>query len=131
MTTIILGAVSTFLLGMLWYGPVFGKAWMKMMGVSHESMAEKKKDGMAGKMFIMAVLTIVTATVVQYLLPELLSLSYKEFLKTILIIWLGFGFPVQMGAYLWECKPFKLVLFNAVESILSFTLLSAIIYYWQ
>ena len=129
MTTIIIGAAATFVLGMLWYGPIFGKAWMKMMGMTPEKIASAKKESMTMKMVIMGILTLVTASVVHYLLPELLSTSYVEFFKTIFIIWLGFGFPVQMGAWLWESKSFKLVLFNAVESVLSFAVISAIIYY--
>ncbi len=130
MIQIIVGAIAIFIFGMLWYGPLFGKQWMKMMGHSQESMQSAKK-GMATKMLVLAIFLLVTAKIVSYLLPQLLSLSYGEFFKSILIIWLGFGFPVQLGAWLWDRKPFKLVLFNAVQSIISFGILSAIIYYWQ
>jgi hypothetical protein len=34
--SVIVAAVSTFILGGLWYGPLFGKAWMRASGVTEE-----------------------------------------------------------------------------------------------
>ena len=131
MSTIIVAAVVWFLFGFLWYGPLFGKQWMKMMGITAEQMAEGKKKSMALPMLIALIMSVVSASVVSYLVPQLLALSFGEFLKIILIIWAGFVLPLQVNDYLWERKSFKLVLFNMVESILAYILLSAIIYYFS
>ena len=135
MITIIIGAVATFVFGYLWYGPVFGKQWMKLMNMTSEGMERAKQGGMAGKMTVMGVTTIITAWAVYYILPHTLPnpvpLSFGQFFKFIFVIWLGFGFPVQLGAYLWEGKSWKLVAFNAAESVLSFLILSAIIFFWR
>lgn len=129
---IIVGAVATFIFGMLWYGPLFGRHWMKMMKVSHDSeIMETKKRGMAGQIIVLFIFLLITAKVVSWLVPALLPLSYYSFLRSVLKIWLGFTFPVMLGAWLWDRKPFKLVLFNAVQAIISFGILSAIIYYWR
>jgi hypothetical protein len=34
--SVIVAAVSTFVLGGLWYGPLFGRAWMRASGVTEE-----------------------------------------------------------------------------------------------
>jgi len=36
---------------MAWYTVIFGKMWMKLMGISHEKMAEMKKNGMGVEVF--------------------------------------------------------------------------------
>ena len=131
MATIIIGAVVNFIFGFLWYGPVFGKQWMKLSGITPEQMEGGKKEGMMGKMIISAILSLVTASVVSWLLPVLVPASFSSFLKYILILWLGFIFPIQMRGNLWEKKSLNLVLFYAVETVLGLTLLSAIIYFWK
>src|SRR5581483_5044531 len=96
---IIVGAIATFIFGMLWYGPVFGKAWMRMMRVTHEQMEEAKKRGMAGQMVVLFIFLLVTAKVVAWLIPALMPMSFSAFYHSIFIIWLGFAFPVQLGAW--------------------------------
>lgn len=39
--------VAGFLLGWLWYGPLFGKAWMVEMKITEEKMKECQQKGMA------------------------------------------------------------------------------------
>ena len=131
MTAIIVGAVATFVFGFLWYGPLFGKQWMKLSGNTPEKMEGGKMEGMAGKMVTSAVLSLITSGVVSWLLPVLAPVSFEDFLKWILLIWLGFIFPMLMRGNLWEKKSLNLVLFYVVETALGFTLLSAIIYYWK
>jgi len=37
---VVVAAVAGFVVGGLWYGPLFGKAWMKERGISHEDAAK-------------------------------------------------------------------------------------------
>lgn len=130
---ILVGAIVLFLFGFLWYGPVFGRYWVKMIGMTQEQIDEGMKKGMKSmipQMIVAFVISLITTSVVYYLLPQLLVLSFGEFLRNIFIIWLGFVLPLHANGYLWEKKSLKLTLFNVAESILSFILLAAIIYYW-
>lgn len=131
--TIIIGAVVLFVFGFLWYGPLFGKQWMAMMKFTPEEIEKGKAMGLSGmkkQMFISLVFALITTYILSYLVPALLPVSFSDFLKTVLVIWLGFIGPVHINTYLWEGKSFKLVLFNSVYSILSFSIVSYIIYYW-
>ncbi len=130
---ILAGAVILFVFGFLWYGPVFGKQWVAMVGMTPEQIAEGKRKGMANmipQMLAAFVVSIITTSVVYYLLPGSLALSYGEFLQSIIIIWLGFVLPLHVNGYLWEKKSLKLTLFNVAESLLSFVMLSLFIYSW-
>lgn len=49
--------VSTMVLGMLWYGPLFGQPWLKAMGwgdLSEAEMKEKQAQAMPGYLTSMA-----------------------------------------------------------------------------
>ena len=39
--SVVLAAVSSFLVGGIWYGPLFGKAWMDAFGFSEEELAQR------------------------------------------------------------------------------------------
>lgn len=126
---ILISSIATFIFGSLWYTVIFGRVWERLMGFTPEMMERAKQGSMAGKMVIMFVMNVLTASVLYYLQPMLLVLSFSEFICVTLVIWVGFNFPVLMGAYLWEGKSIRLVLLNTAYGLLSFGILSAIIYY--
>jgi hypothetical protein len=130
MLPVIIGAVATFVFGFLWYGPLFGKQWMKLSKITPEQMADAKKKSMAAPMLIAFVMALVGAGVVHYLFPLVLALSFGEFFKIIFIIWLGFTLPIMMNGFLWGGKSLKLVLFEALSNVISLVILSAIVFYW-
>ena len=110
-------------IGMLWYGPVFGKHWKRMMGFSDSDM--KNMPLTAGQAICGGA---VTALVIAYVLAaeayvwgsfmgESGTVSFAFMLA--FWPWLGFIATTQAGSFLWEGKPFKLFAFNAAESLVS------------
>lgn len=58
----ILGAaVVNMVIGYLWYGPVFGKQWMKLVGMTEKDMQEGSKQGMGKAYFLAYVSSVVMA----------------------------------------------------------------------
>ncbi len=130
--TILLGAVILFVFGFLWYGPVFGKHWVKMIGMTDAQIAEGKRKGMSHmipQMVIAFVLCLISASVLKYLIPNT-GIDFSAFLKSITLIWFGFVLPLHMNGYLWEKKSLKLTMFNCAESILGFIVLAGVVYFW-
>jgi hypothetical protein len=127
MLTIVLAGLAGFVFGFLWYGPVFGKTWMRLSNISPDSAGSMK--GMAGSIVIAVVVSLISAYVVSALQPALLPLSYGEFMKWITYIWLGFNLPIQMNGYLWEKKSWQLTCFNSAASLLTFWVISAVVYF--
>lgn len=39
--SVIAAVVSSFLVGGIWYGPVFGRAWMQAFGLSEEDLGKR------------------------------------------------------------------------------------------
>jgi mannitol-specific phosphotransferase system IIBC component len=63
---IILGAVFSMLLGFLWYGPLFGKLWLRSIGKKAEELESR-----AGMYVIAFVAALVTAYVLAVLIGGL------------------------------------------------------------
>ena len=55
---ILVAAVSSFVLGGIWYGPIFGKRWQAQLGLSDEKIAEGNTALIFGVSFL---LTLVVA----------------------------------------------------------------------
>jgi hypothetical protein len=129
MTSILVAAVAMFIFGALWFTVLFGKTWAKLMDFNPAGDEEAKKMGMTKPLIMNFLLNVVVASVVAYLYPQFLSDSYSSFLKTLLIIWLGFSFPIFANAAVWERKSWKLVVINSVQGIGAVIIASAIVYF--
>jgi hypothetical protein len=111
--------IFAMVIGFVWYGPLFGKAWSQLMGwgeMTPELMAEKQKQARPAYA-ITFVLSLVTAFVLAH---ELIFAS--AFTNTTGVAagisagfwnWLGFIVPVTVGTVLWDGKPWKLWFINA------------------
>ncbi len=130
MISILVGALVAFIIGYLWYGLVFGAYWRKLEGFTEAQLADGSKRNFPFMMLVGFLNTVLSVWVVAYLIPLALPISFFEFWKMVMIMWLGFGFTVQTGAYLWQNKSPKLVAFNAAYSVVTLTLVSAIVYFW-
>ena len=56
---IIVAALSGFLIGGVWYGPLFGKVWQREAGVSQEAMGETSPLKLFGLTFLFSLLSAV------------------------------------------------------------------------
>ena len=115
---ILLAAVVTMVIGFLWYGPLFGKPWSKLMGwgeMAPEKMKEMQKKAMPGY-----AVQFVGALVMAFVLGHALifSSTYLNMsgvsagLMAGFWNWLGFVVPVTAGAVFWEGKSWRLWLIN-------------------
>jgi len=117
---VFLAAFSSMILGSLWYGPIFGKPWMKMMGMSKEGMKGFKPSDMAKLYGIQFIGSIVMA----FVLSQLPNVS-------LFLIWAGFVAPVTLTSVLWEGKPWKLWLLNNGYFLVLLYQMSYILSLWK
>lgn len=120
---ILLAALSTFLLGGLWYSPAaFGKAWMKENGFTEEDLKKGSMLKIFGLAFVLALISAINLAM--FMGPE------KE-----VSMGAAYGFAAGFGwvatfvgtHYLFERKSFKLFLINAGYSIVALTIMGVII----
>ena len=114
---VLVAAVVNIVLGFLWYGPLFGKPWMAMMGFTKESMDQAKKKGMAKNYALMALGSLVMSYVLAHSFVFASTYTATTGVVGGLMVgfwsWLGFIAPVTMGTVLWEGKSWKLWILNS------------------
>ena len=129
-------AVISMVLGFLWYGPLFGKQWMAMMGWTKEKMSSKPEQtemmklyGLQalGSLFMAFVLAHALTFAKAYLGTEGVSAG----LQTGFWNWLGFVAPVTLGSVLWEGKSWKLWLFNNGYNLTSLLFMGVTLSLWK
>ena len=131
---IVSAAAAAMALGALWYGPLFGKEWRRLMGMSMDdvkSMPLSVTQAMG--------LGFVVALIMAYVLNHILvfsttfygnELNYTAGLMSAFWIWLGFVTTTQIGVVLWEGKPWKLFFLNTAYSLVLLAAMGIIISSW-
>lgn len=127
-------AVLSMFLGFLWYGPLFGKPWMKLMGWTKESMKGMKSSDMSkmyGLQFIGSlVMAFVLAHALIFAAAYLHESGISAGLQTGFWNWLGFIAPVTVGGVLWERMPWKLWLLNNSYYLVSLCAMGVLLALW-
>ncbi len=125
---ILTATVSRFLLGGLWYTPVmFGRAWMKEVGVNPEAAGEKEKLGLImGGSFV---LELIMAFNLAAFIGAKATWTFGLFAGAAA----GFGWvALALGVtYLFERKTLRLFFINASYHGVAFTIMGAILGAWH
>lgn len=130
---ILVAALATFMIGGLWYSPVlFGKHWMKAVGMTEAQAEEMKKKGEGKKsMFFGFFVGLITAYILGYFIELTAANELYEGLKIAFWLWLGFAATIQIGAVLWEGKSMKLFFINTSYSLVTWLIMGAILAVWK
>jgi hypothetical protein len=124
---ILVAALSTFLIGGLWYSPaLFGKAWMKENNFTEEDMKKGNMPKIFGLAFFLGLLAAINLAM--FMGPEA-DVSFGAFAGFAA----GFGWVATFVGthYLFERKSFKLFLINAGYSVVALTVMGMIIGAWK
>ena len=124
---VLVAALSTFLIGGLWYSPaVFGKAWMRENGFTEESMKGSNMMKIFGLTFFLALIAAINLAM--FLGPE-----DKPEMGALWGFAAGFGWVATfIGThYLFERKSFTLFLINAGYSVIALTVMGVILAAWK
>ena len=121
--------IVSFIIGFLWYGPVFGKKWMRLMNMTHGDMKSMKM-----KPAVAMLLGFVSSFVTAFVLAQFINLfnadNLVSGLKLSFLVWLGFIATITLGSFLWEGKSFNLWLFNNAYNLINFLVMGAILAVW-
>ncbi len=128
---IIVSAVASFILGMLWYSPLlFGKPWMKMMGLTQQHAEAAKKKGMAKYYIGNFIATLIMVYILSHFVDYAQAKTISDGLQLGVWVWLGFIATLLFGSILWEGKPFKLYLINAGYRLVELLIVASILSVW-
>lgn len=142
LTAIIVAVIANFVLGFIWYTPLFGKRWAKEQGMDPNGPRPPASVFIRGMSFMIignflmawvlahniAAWGIVqqqpTATPME-MSPMANVLSATGF------TWIGFFLPVDLTRVAWERKSWTLFFIDTVYHLLSLFVVSAIIIYMK
>jgi hypothetical protein len=125
---VIVATVVSFVLGWIWYGPLFGKAWLKGSGMNEKEAKKMHKEGMGGKMVWNIIGTLVTA----YVLANVIGWAGISGIGNAiwLAVWLGVGFlgaTTLLGDILWKGRPWSFFWINLFYWVINFALMGSIL----
>ncbi|MEK6926344.1 MAG: DUF1761 domain-containing protein [Nanoarchaeota archaeon] len=128
---VIVVAVVNFFIGFLWYGPIFGKTWMKAMKFTSKDIEASKKKGMAGMMFISFITSLITTFVLAVLLKSTGTIDIVSGILWGVFVWLGFFLVTTVSGILWESKSSKLFFLNASYDLVRVVIMAVILVVWM
>lgn len=127
--------VANFILGSIWYMPLFGKLWAKEKGYDPEEKPES--SGMMRGMFFMVIGNFLLAWVLAHniaawsFVPGIKDMGQLgNALNTAFFTWLGFYFPGNLGATVWEKKSWTLFFIDGGYHLASLLVVAGILVYW-
>ncbi len=101
--------VVAMIIGSLWYGPLFGERWMKLVKLNKKDAGKNWKKPMLGMLIMCLVQAVVLAHFIayaQYYYNETGAVTIG--VLTGFWAWVGFVLPVIGGNYLFAKKPLEL-----------------------
>lgn len=127
-------ALAFFLLGAVWYGPVFGKAWQKGVGLSDEEIKNANMGKIFGSAFVFALIISVGMAIFFFgfvaepgcEVPMTIDMGAMYGLMTGVF----FLFPSISMNYLFARKSTALMLIDSGYHIVAYTVVGVILAAW-
>lgn len=133
---IVIAVVANFILGFLWYTPLFGKVWGREMGF--DTTQKPPVSAMIKGMVFMVIGNFLMAWVfahniavwnpVTWGLPASTEMTPAHHaIMASVFTWLGFYFPTDLGTVAWENKSWKLFFINTGYHFVSLLVVAIIL----
>lgn len=131
---VVLCGVLSMVVGFIWYGPLFGKKWMEIVGANPKDMAERKKmQKAAGPMYLVQFL--LSLFQVYVLARYFMYANNASGVENAVWIWAGFVMPVVAGSAMWNNDSSKIswarFLIQASYQLILFVMFALILSAWR
>ena len=115
--------VVAFMIGALWYSVLFGKIWMKEVGITEEDV--KESNGGAVPMIATLLIEIAVAFLVAFMITQSqLSVFYSGILIA------GIAILSALKNYLFEQRSIKLIVINESYKFICIMIMTSSIYFF-
>ncbi len=123
--SVVIAALSTFLIGGIWYGPIFGKSWMQAFGYTEEDLKKRSVPKTFGLSLLLA---FIAALILEMFIGPEADIAFGSMAG----FFAGLGWvSTFLGIlYLFEMQTMKVFLINAGYCVLSLTLMGLILGSW-
>jgi len=129
---VVAASLVGFIVGFLWYGPLFGKAWMAESGMTDEKVKEGNMGKIFGLSFIFQFIMAYCLAMFFFGTPEgaaqntIGSATFYGFLTGA-----GWVLPAFVISGLFEQKSWKLILIHGGYWVVTFTLMGLVLGAWR
>jgi len=124
---VIVAAIVKFAIGAVWYQPLFGKRWGKLMKVPEGATA----DGMTQALIVGFVGDLIMAYVLARFVAHYGDAGIGGGLLVAFMAWLGFVATLMAGQIYYEKKPMELIAINAGYQLVGLLVMGAIFGVWH
>ena len=130
--SVIVATLASFIISMLWYSKfLFGKAWMRLSGITAKTMNAAKQKSMVSSMITALILGIISSFVLANFISWLSITDSISGLRLALWLWLGFFVPTEAGRVLWEGKSWSLYFLNVCHYLATLSVSAIILAAWH
>jgi Protein of unknown function (DUF1761) len=133
---IFVAVVVNFILGFIWYTPLFGKAWGKEMG--YDPNMRPARSVMLKGMLFMVIGNFLFALVLAHNIAAWMFVPGAQDMNPLtsglsaaFFTWLGFYFPGELSGTVWERHSWKLFGINTGYQLVSLLVVSLILTHWR
>ncbi|HLC68812.1 MAG TPA: DUF1761 domain-containing protein [Candidatus Bilamarchaeaceae archaeon] len=127
---VVAAAVVSVVLGILWYGPLFGGQWMRLMSFRKPDLEKAKNKSMASSYIGGFIVALIVAYVLAHFVDYIEATTLSDGAMAGAWIWFGFVATLMFGGVLWERKPLQLYFLNALYHLLSLAAMGALLAIW-
>ena len=128
---VIVAGLANWLLGWLWYGVLFSKKWIELMGWDEQKVAQIQQQGEITPIIYSFVGALVTALILAFIYARAEINTWIEGLKYGAFIWLGFVALIGMDTVLFEERKYGLYQINSAYHLVGLLIAGAIIGAWR
>jgi hypothetical protein len=129
---VLVAAVATFVLGIVWYSPVlFARQWMEAHGYTPEKLEEMKKRGVVKAYAVTLGCYVVMAYVLSLFALYTSATGPLQGLWLGFLAWLGFAAPIGLTAYTFSEKRFATYVIDAGHQLSYLLLMGLILAVWR
>ena len=125
---VLASALSAFVVGWIWYGPLFGKTWMKLNGFTEEELKEGNIS-MPVMMLINYIATALAAFAIAIFIGAEANVGFGILAGVMIaIFWVGTN---RLNDVLYERKPWGLYFIHVGYNLIIYAIIGAILGAWH
>ncbi|MFN0276106.1 MAG: DUF1761 domain-containing protein [Chitinophagales bacterium] len=135
MLAVLVAMIANFIIGFIWYTPLFGKAWAKELGF--DLSVKPPSSVMIRGMLLNLIGNFLIAWVLAhnigawgYVPGYTEAGNSANAMSAAFFTWLGFFVPVELSGVAWEKRSWKLFFINVGYHLVALMVVSFILVFW-
>lgn len=131
---VLAATVASMAIGALWYSPIlFGRLWTSLMELDDKKLQEMKKKGKGKSYAIVFLGSLIVSYVLAHFVIYARAGGISDGITLGFWVWIGYFAIAMLGmdVVLWEGRPVKLYLLNALHYLVTLVVMGAILSIWQ